>query len=619
MSGIGDASWDAVVVGAGVVGAMVARELTAAGKRVLVLEAGRAMALADEYASYESYRSYVESYQGQLIKIPNSPYPANASAQSPYATDNVAITEGTPDLKGYWVQTGRYPFMSSYLRQAGGTTLHWMGSCPRHVPADFELSTRYGRGLDWPLRYDDLQAYYCRAEWEMGVAADRVTQEYDGITFPPGYDYPMEAIPASWLDQVVAERTRGLKVRIGPDEKDIVVATLPVARNAVPRRFPDRPSGPGGDPPWNDYAPRGAVGAPHIGLRCEGNSSCVPICPVQAKYSALKTLARLDPKLCTIQAQTVATTVETDENGRVVRLNYKRYDAEGGGFTEGSVRAGIFVLAAHCVENAKILLASDVANASDQVGRNLMDHPYFMTWALAPEDLGSFRGPGYTSGISSFRDGEFRRETAAFRVDMGNWGWNFSAGAPFSDVGALVADGVVGRELRTSLGRTVPRQMRFGFQIEQLPEARNRVTLDRTYLDGMGIPRPVIAYDVSDYTWTSMLEAIEISTAVFDRMGVAPDQRFHLGNAGMPTYHEIDGVPLSFYGSGHLAGTHRMGDDPKTSVVNPWQRAHDHDNLWVVGCGSFPTIATANPTLTAAALALRSTEDMLRRLRPLPS
>ena len=130
----------------------------------------------------------------------------------------------------------------------------------------------------------------------------------------------------------------------------------------------------------------------------------------------------------------------------------------------------------------------------------------------------------------------------------------------------------------------------------------------------MGNYRPVITYDVSDYTWQAMIKAIRISGAIFDRLGVPADQRFHLDNAALPTYRVVDGIGLAFFGAGHLAGTHRMGTDKSKSVVDENQRCHDHDNLYMVGCGSFPTIATANPTLTAAALALKSAEAMIDRL-----
>jgi len=622
--------YDAVIVGAGVAGALVAKELTAAGKKVLILEAGRAMGLAnDDYRSYEVYKSYVEHYQSELIKIPNSPYPPNPNAPSSYATDDVPISAGAPDLVGYEVQTGPYPFMSSFLRQQGGTTLHWMADCPRLVPDDFRMQETYGVARDWPIGYDDLMQDYAKAEWEIGIAANVADQTFDGITFEPGYDYPMERMPQSYSDQWLGCQIGGMPIRIDDYEFFPEVVSLPVARNGIPRGFPlsDKARG----FPWDDddlvhevedklyYRPRGAVGAPHVGLRCEGNSSCTPICPVQAKYSALKTLARLDTDLCEIRNQCVVSTLDLDENGRISRLNYLTYDAEGLPGKPGCLTAKIYVLAAHAIENAKIMLASGVANSSDQVGRNLMDHPYFMTWGLMPEKVGAFRGPGYTSGIPAFRNGRFREEWAAFRLDVGNWGWNFSAFSPGSDVQEMVQNNVVGKTLRASLADKVPRQLRLGFQIEQLPGPGNRVTISNEYRDSMGLHRPIVAYDVSDYTWDAMLKGIEISEQFWNKLKVKPEDRYHMGNnpgdSGMPTYREYKGTKLAFYGSGHIMGTHRMGSSPTDSVVNDCQRSWDHDNLYAIGCGSQPTVGTANPTPTAAALSFRSARDMLKRLQ----
>ena len=328
-----------------------------------------------------------------------------------------------------------------------------------------------------------------------------------------------------------------------------------------------------------------------------------------------------------------------DENGRIRQVNYQQYDQEGLPGKDLTAQGTLYVLAAAAVENAKILLASGpqnnissgLANSSDQLGRNLMDHPYFLTWALAPEDVGSFRGPGYTSGIPTFLDGEFRKQFAAFRIDVGNWGWNFSAFSPFSDVTHLISADppTFGRQLREALGNTVPRQMRLGFQIEQLPHPGNRVTISEEFKDASGNYRPVISYDVGDYTWDAMLAAIEVSDRVWDLMGVPrndspeePTTRFHLGQvnpkiglfAKPPPTRPYKETELGFYGAGHLVGTHRMGSSKTDSVVTDTQRSWDHENLYIVGCGSHPTMGTSNPTITAAALAIRSAKHMLSQL-----
>lgn len=594
--------YDAIVVGGGPIGAHVAKKLGDAKKRVLVLEAGRAGGL-----TWEGYRSFVDSYYTQLVKDTNSPYPMNASAPSPHETDLARITKGTPDLTGYQVQQGPQAFASTYLRQLGGTSLHWLGTTPRFVPNDFRMRTEYGVGVDWPLTYADLEPYYREAEVSMGVSANRADQEMHGVWFGDGYEYPMERIPPSYSDQVLDRATKGLTVEFAGQSYPVGVSSLAQARNSIPR---------------GDYRPVGAVGNPQMGLRCEGNSACIPICPVQAKYSALKTIAACDPAYVTVICQAVVSRLIIGEQGRITAVEYIRYETEGASAEPQTASATIVVLAGHAVENAKLLLASGASNSSDQVGRNLMDHPFSYAWALAPHSMGSFRGPLQTSGIETLRDGAFRRQFAAFRLDLSNVGWDIATYPPDSNVNEAVGQNLFGRGLRAKLADELPRQVRLGYDLEQLPEARNRVTISREFRDAIGCFRPVINYDLSDYTWQAMVESMKVSNGVFERLGIPPEGRFFVApNADKipdeEQYRAPDGkdYKLNFVGAGHHVGTHRMGVNRFESVTNRDQRSWDHENLYIAGCGSFPTIGTANPTLTAVAVTLRSIPDMLRQLR----
>ena len=601
MSGAPNETWDAIIIGSGPVGANVAKTLTDRGKRVLILEAGR-----NSGSTYEGYLSYVDTYRAALVKEPNSPYPPNPNAPSTYSQDIHNVQKRVPVLSGYQVEEGPLSFGSTYLRSLGGTSLHWLGTSPRMVPNDFRLKTLYGVGVDWPFSYDVLQPYYCRAERALGVSANKEDQTHFGIWFPEDYDYPMERIPPSYSDQVIAEGTKGLSVTFGDQAYPVSVSSLAQARNSIPR---------------GDYTPVGAVGAPHIGQRCEGNASCIPICPVQAKYSSLKTLAQLDRDYATIITQAVVSRLIINESGRIGGVEYKRYAAEGSNqYTTVTAAATIYVVAAHAVEGAKLLLASGAANSSDQVGRNLTDHPFFITWALAPQSLGTFRGPGQTSEIPSFRDGPFRNDFAAFRVDLGNWGWDIATFPPNSNVQNLLNANIVGRKLRHQLGDVVPRQLRIGYVLEQLPEPGNRVTIDPEFMDPLGCYRPVIHYNVSDYTRAGMVAANTVSNAVFHSMGIDDANiftHFDSSSPGYMMYRTESGqeVPLSFYGSGHHMGTHRMGVSRTDSVVNQYQQSWDHDNLYVVGCGSMPTTGSSNPTLTALAMAFMAADHMLQQLR----
>jgi choline dehydrogenase-like flavoprotein len=130
--------------------------------------------------------------------------------------------------------------------------------------------------------------------------------------------------------------------------------------------------------------------------------------------------------------------------------------------------------------------------------------------------------------------------------------------------------------------------VRLAALIEQLPSPDNRVTLaDET--DALGLPRPRISYSYDDYVMRGVEEARNLAELVFDGLGAT--ERTHVD---------------TLFGAGHIIGTHRIGTHPATSVTDPTGRTHDHPNLYLASSGLFPTAATANPTLTIAALALMS-------------
>ncbi len=599
---------DVVIVGAGVARAIMAKELVNSGHSVLLLEAGRATSIRPE-----GYASYVEHFQAALQKTPNSPYPQIPNAPSPSVMEQAQVKNGNPVTGGYHVYAGKLPFLSNYNRVLGGTTLHFLGTCMRMLPNDFTMHTTYGVGKDWPVSYDSMMPFYEQAELEMGVSADVAEQQREGTVFREGYEYPMRQIPKTYLDRWLDRYLNGFTHKMGPDELPVQVVGTPAGRNGMPN--PNYI-----DPRTKEpYQPQGAPYDPRSGQRCEGNSACVPICPVMAKYNALRSLYTIDRKAeerLQILTQTIATKVLLSENRKeVTGILCRQYDQEASPSAldcEFTVQGRVYVIAAHSIETAKLLLASNAANSSDQVGRNLMDHPYFLTWGHAPETarVGVYRGPQITSELP-MRDGRFRSEFAAFRADIRNGGWDFATGAPYSDVAALVSQGVFGRELRKQLHSTVRRQISFGFQIEQLPCPKNRVTIDDKYRDAMGNYRPVLHYDIDDYSRRAVLESLKLSKAVFERVG---GQDFTQFVPGAPGNIEIEDKTYTVYGAGHVVGTHCMGSNRRTSVVNTHQRTWDHGNLYLVGCGNMPTLGTSNPTLTAAALAYKAVSDIKNEL-----
>src|SRR5688572_10564577 len=131
------------------------------------------------------------------------------------------------------------------------------------------MQTTYGVGVDWPITYDDIQPYYCEAEWSIGVAANVEDQAKLGVWFPEGYDYPMERIPPSYSDQVIRQATQDASVTLSDQRTyPVRVSSLAQARNSMPRTHRIVVNG----RERHGYTPVGAVGSPDTGLRCEGNA-----------------------------------------------------------------------------------------------------------------------------------------------------------------------------------------------------------------------------------------------------------------------------------------------------------------------------------------------------------
>jgi len=583
--------FDVVIVGAGAAGAITAKRLTEAGLDVLVLEAGPASP-----KTIKGYDKHLQTFYTAYGKGPESAWPANTNAPQPDTAD-------ARYNDGYFVQHGPDTYGSSYTRAQGGSTLHFLGVSLRMLPEDFRMKTRYGVGRDWPLGYDELEPYYRKAETEMGISANVEDQGYHGITFANGYDFPMERVPLSYADQKLGAAVDGKPVTIGSHTAALRIRSYPAARNSMPR---------------GSYVPVGAVDMhddgqqidPLMGGRCQGNTACTPICPVQAKYHGGKSLAKAKQQHLEVRAQSVASKINIDPvTGLVSGITYKRYDENGHTTHEAKGRA--YVLAAHAVENAKLVMNSNIGVDKDVIGRHLMDHPTLYAWGLFPEKVFPYRGPLSTAGVEDLRGGPFRSQHAAFRFDIGNDGWR----APTGDPDALVLREVMknkrfGKALREQVTATLSRQVRMSLAVEQLGEPGNRVTLDRRFLDPLGNPRPAIHYKISDYTLKGMLAAREVSKQLFRHAGV--EDFSDKGDAKWFPSVQYGGSTLRYHGMGHFGGTHLMGTDAKDSVLDLNQCCWEHPNLYMIGSGSFPTMGTSNPTLTISAMAIRTAEHLIK-------
>lgn len=596
--------YDAVVIGSGISGAIIANELSRAGKTVLVLEAG-----VGQDRSLEEYEAFLTRFYAATAKDNQAPYPPNPNAPMPLGSDAIRIWPGQPDSSTYLVRNGPVATDTTYTRVLAGTTMHWEAKTPRMTPEDFRMRTTLGVGLDWPLTYEELSPYYARAERELGVSADVETQTFCGVTFEPGYVFPMRGLPLSYLDTMVAKGIDGTQVELAGEQYKLRVRPFPQARNGIPH--PDYDGGKG-------FVPVGAVSTNQVdeGGRCQGNNNCVPLCPVQAKYNAGKTLAKaLQTGRVDYLAQTVASKVVIDPvTGRVSGIEVKAYqDPASPQHTTWTVHGRIFVLAANAIENPRLMLASGLRSSSGLVGRNLMDHAYLLNWALLPEVAGTFRGTNCTGGISDLRIGAFRRQQAAFAVDIHNDGWGWAVGSPYSDLVQMVdQENLFGARLRNALPDRISRQLLLAFMIEVPPNESNRVTVDPAHTDQLGNMRPVISYTFPGYTMRGVAYARQFARQVFQRLGAADHTSYDPTDSQYVMY---EGQGYVIHGGNHLAGTHIMGTSPGTSVVDDQQRSWDHQNLYLVGGGSMPTTGTSNVTLTLAALCFRSARHIIQQLR----
>jgi choline dehydrogenase-like flavoprotein len=626
---------DVAIIGAGFAGALIANELGKAGKEVVILEAGDPVPV--------NFNDYMNRFYKAFSKVPESPYTPEIfqprDQRDPKTEDKLidpsTVNAGRPTVlsllpkgtfgdwtdpkKSYLIQKGPRPFASTYDRIAGGTQ-HWLGTCLRFVPADFKTKTNYPevpQFVDWPISYADLIDDYGKAEWELGVSADVQEQAFLKIHFPSSYIYPMPKIPQSWVDFAVDEalqsltedQTRFLGMETPPTK--IRVRSLPAARNSQPYKY------------------RRA---------CAGNTNCIPICPIQAKYDPTITLNdATETGHVRIFDRHVANQIVVGENGRISQLNFIRY---AGARASGCVKAKIYVIAANAIETPRLLLMSKhhdpnvngVANSSDMVGRNLMDHPYYVAWGLTASPVFPYRGPLITSGIGDLCDGPFRNKRAAFRVDIGNEGWNFVVdgdpnvtaldfvnGMDKTKLNRPNREALFGKKLVEKLSEVFTHQFRIGCLVEQTPDVDNRVTLSSEFKDGLGLPRPEISYNLSDYTRQGIVAAHRMKNLIFEKMHVT-DFTDKVPKTEPTRFDElIDDkiVSLSYVGAGHIMGTCRMGSRKDNSVVNSDQQSWDHDNLYLVGSSVFPTGGTANPTLTIAALAFRAAKHIADRLQRL--
>ena len=457
----------------------------------------------------------------------------------------------TPRDNEYLIQKGPDPYRAMYLRTVGGTTWHWAGQIYRYLPNDMKLKSLYGVGRDWPIGYDELEPYYVQAEYGIGVSGDNTD-----TSSPRSKPFPMPPIPMSSGIARMRDRLQG---------SGHVVMTAAAARNSVP--YDNRPA-------------------------CCGNNNCMPVCPIDAQFTGAIIARKAEDAGTQVVPNAVVYRIEPDAQGRIAAVHYLDANKQ-----SHRVTGKTFVLAANGVESPKLLLisASDrykdgIANSSGMVGRNLMDHPGSSVEFFADEPVYFGRGPQRSAAINNFRDGDYRKEFGSTRIDL-------AATSPVRYLTEkLVKQGYRGKELNDKIAWQSARYVLLKSLFEMLPNPDNRLVPSSTEKDAWGIPRLEVHYKFDDYVNTAYDHCRERFADIAQRMG------------GTQVTFSKRGV---YDNNQHITGTMIMGDDPKDSVVDRFGRAHDHENLFVVGTGIMPSSSCVNSTLTATALSLRTADHIL--------
>lgn len=435
-----------------------------------------------------------------------------------------------------------YRLDSHRMKGVGGSTLHWGARIGRLLPTDFRTASTYGLGIDWPLSYAELEPYYSRADVELGVSGTAHpslpprSAAYPNPGFAPSVD------DALWLP--VAERL-GFEV----------------------------------------YASAFAINSRDYGGRpeCQGYAAC-EMCPIGARYSADYHVMRAEQTgLCQVFAGTVARRIETDAGGAVRAVHAEDLERRSREFVGRE-----YVIAAHAIESARLLLLSGCGNESDQVGRNFMEHIYIEAGGELPERRFYPRRTGYEVLESlSYYEGKERRERGGIKLEF-----TFERD-PLTD---MESSRLFGRALARHDRAHFGRWLGIATETEQQPNPESRVTLDREVTDLFGDPVPHLHLAFTDVDRRTQARSREVMHELLSAAGVR----------------DIVHDPLSSnsFGAHHL-GTCRMADDPQHGVVDRDCRVHGHPNLYVVGASVFPTGGALQPSLTVAALALRLADQLL--------
>jgi len=556
--------YDVIVVGSGASGGVAAYVLASQGLNVLCLEAGRPVDAAVDF--YTHKMPFEWPYRGRGKPGQNGKLPQGMAWKITEWTDHLYTI---PQEDPYALAPGS-KFTWTRMRLVGGRTNVWGRSCDRFGPLDFKAKSQQdGFGEDWPVTYDDVAPYYDRIEKLMGVSgiSDGVYNSPCGTNLLPGF----RPRCGEWLVKHGAEKL-GIKV-------------LPLQLAVISQDYDGRPA-------------------------CHYCGACNNGCDTASRFSSPDVLVPKLEKLknFTLRTHAVVNTVLMDKNtGKARGVTY--IDANNRQEYEAYGKA--VVLGASMVESLRVLFNSrtrdypeGLANSSGVLGKYLSDHVAFNSIAgflpqLAGRPTTNDDGPGEASLYIpryNYGHGDKTRFLRGFRLMFhSGCGMGPGVGASFPGFGSAY---------KKRIKDLYPANVGIGGMGEGLAFPWNYVEIDPGGLrDRYGIPQ-VRFHTTAEY---------DQAFAMRDEMYGEMERILKASGAEILPYKKVAPYPLGSIT--HEAGGARMGDDPKTSVLDAWNRCHDVKNLLVVDAACFVTHPEKHPTLTIMALAYRAADHLAEEIR----
>jgi choline dehydrogenase-like flavoprotein len=566
-------SYDVCIVGSGAGGGMAAYTLANAGVKVVMIEAG---------PMYDPAKNVMQ------LKWPwESPRRGASTYYRGFGDFDAAY--GSWELEGepYTHKDGtQFDWFRS--RMVGGRTNHWGRISLRFGPKDFKHKSVDGLGDDWPIGYDDVAPYYDKVDQLIGVfgSKENLQNEPDGIFLPP---------PKPRLHEMfIKDAATSIGVPVIPSRLSILTRPLPGNKD------------------------RGA---------CFFCSQCNRGCTVYADFSSSSVLVK--PAIATgnvdIIPNAMAREVITNDEGIATGVSFINKDDQ----QEYTVKAKIVILAASACESARLLLNSKssrnpngLANGSNVVGKYLHDSTGSAMGGFLPKLVGRKRynedGVGgmhvYTPWWLDNKKLDFAR---GYHIeywggmDMPSYGFGFGMdsvnGKYAGRDGKKKQAGGYGAALKDDYRYFYGATFGMAGRGEAIAREDNYCEIDPTVVDKYGIPVLRFHYKWSDQEIKQAKHMQDTFEEIIHKMGA----EITWGKAGAESNYGLEAPGRII----HEVGTTRMGDDPKKSVVNKYNQAHEVKNLFVVDGGPFVSQADKNPTWTILALSMRASEYIIEEMK----